>query len=92
MRFLSELNTHLILEGAKIEGNFSEGYYYNEEQYYYSEAEELLNFCKWIDENTGDASRYNIQMLWKAFKNPNDKKLQSQVEKLKLKIKEIKSY
>ena len=83
MNILSELNQHLILDGAKITGTFTEGYQYSEESFYVNEAEEIYQFCKWIDVEVGGASRYNIVMLWDAFKNPGNKSLQKQKNELK---------
>ncbi len=66
---LSERNIHLILDGGRITGSFEEGYYYNEEAMYINEADEILSFCKFVDE-VGGCGPINIQELWFAFKNP----------------------
>ena len=48
-------------------------------------------FCEWVDHNVGGCSKYNIDMLFDAFNNPKDIKLQKSVKQLKEKIKELNS-
>jgi len=92
MKKLSERNATLLLQGAKMEGLFKEGYRYVEEELYMDEAQELFAFCGWIDDNVGGASRFNIASLFQAFKHPNNVDLQKFVADLKRRIDEIKSY
>jgi len=65
---LSERNVHLILDGGRTTGSFEEGYYYKEESMYINEADEILSFCKFLDE-VGGCGPINIQGLWSAFNN-----------------------
>ena len=89
MERLSSLNAHLLCEGAKIEGNFTDGYQHAEENISIYDAGELLGFSKWIDKEVGGASSYNIQTLFKCYKNPNRVSSQTYVSALKTKIKKL---
>lgn len=89
--YLRTISKELLLQGAKNTGSFVEGYYYVEEDLYIDEAEELHAFCKWIDKEIGGASQFNIDTLWLAFKNPTDKGLAYEANKIAEKIKRIKS-
>jgi len=91
MKTLSERNVLLLTEGANIEGNYTDGYYYSEEKMYCDEADILFDFCQWIDQVVGGASRYNIQKLFLAYMNQDDDDLQKFVEDLRSKIEEIKN-
>lgn len=91
MKRLSELNISLLTKGASITGTFVEGYWYSEEEFYCNEADELLKFCEYIDNEIGGAARGNIQMLFSAFKNPTDKFFTYQAQQLKERILEIKN-
>ena len=88
---LSDRNKSLLLEGARTTGSFIEGYYYIEEDLYVDESEELHAFCKWIDKEIGGAGQSNIDTLWLAFKNPTDKGLADEANKIAEQIKRIKS-
>jgi len=90
MRTLPEYAKTLLLQGASAVGNFTNGFDYIEEQVKVTHYDELRIFCKWIDANIGGASRFNIDMLYAAFKNPNDLSLKEQVNELALKIQRIK--
>ena len=72
----------LLLHGASITGNFTEGYFFVEERLYLKDANELFDFCKWIDSNIGGAASGNIDMLFASFKNPQDAALASQAKEL----------
>lgn len=89
MKKISEIGIYLLLEGAKMEGSFVEGLNYNFENFYEYEWELIKKFAKWIDEEVGGASRYNIDQLFKAFINPTDESLQFFVVELKEKIESI---
>lgn len=91
MNKLSERNIALLTNGSRITGSMTEGYYYAEEQLYCDEAKELLEFCKWVDKEIGGCSAYNIQMLFRAFKHPEDKTAQIGAMLLKERIAEIKN-
>ena len=91
MKNLSNTSKALLLEGARTTGSFAEGYYYVEEQLYANQATELQQFCNWIDQNIGGAGSANIDMLFKAFKNPNDPQLATEAQDLAKKIQRIKS-
>ena len=65
---LSERNVHLILDGGRITGSFEEGFFCKEESMYINEADQILSFCKFLDE-VGGCGPINIQGLWRAFNN-----------------------
>ena len=92
MKTLSERNKTLLLEGGRVTGSMIGGYHYVEDRLYINESRELLNFCKWIDENVGGCGSANIDMLFQAFKNPKDVSLKLEVAALKKKIDEINAY
>ena len=91
MERLGIKNKTLLIMGAKIEGNFVGAYQFSEEEFYCDEADEILAFCKWIDNEVGGASQYNIETLFDAWKNPTDYKMKF-VNELKEKIRKIKSF
>ena len=68
---LSERNVFLILDGGRITGSFEEGFFCKEESMYINEADEILSFCKFLDE-VGGCGPINIQHLWSAFCWPED--------------------
>lgn len=86
---LSERNIILLTMGAHIEGTFVKGYSYVEEKLYIDEAEDLYDFCEWIDNEVGGASEDNIKILYRCWKNPNDPVCQAFVAGLRTKIAEI---
>ncbi len=88
---LSERNVHLILDGGRTTGSFEEGYYYKEESMYINEADEMLSFCKFLDE-VGGCGPINIQPLWNAFCNPNMESSKITIEHWKNKFEQIKLY
>jgi hypothetical protein len=90
MKTLPSYAKTLLLYGANITGNFTEGYNYIEESLKINHASELLQFCKWIDENIGGASIHNIDMLFKAFKYPDNAEAVKFATVLAEKIKSIK--
>lgn len=81
----------LLLQGASTLGTFHEGYFFIEERLKMKDANEMYAFCKWIDKNIGGAASGNIDMLFDAFKNPNNAELQKQANELAAKIRYIKS-
>ena len=89
MKELSERNSALLIMGLKTMGTMKEAYFYVEEELYVDEAEELYDFCEWVDENVGGCSSYNIEILFKAYKNPDNVELQEIVADLRTKIAEI---
>lgn len=91
MKNLSISNANLLLQGANVCGTFDEGFSYIEEMVKIKDANELINFCKWIDKNIGGASRYNIQQLFLAYKNPKDAELQKFATDLAKRISEFKN-
>lgn len=78
--------------GARTTGSFLEGYYYFEESLYINEADELYEFCKWIDEEIGGAGPINIDMLWLGFKYPESEYFAKEIAKIKEDMERIKSY
>ena len=89
MENLSERSKFLLCDGAKMCGSFVEGMTYHFEDYYVKEYEEAFAFAEWIDKEIGGASHHNIERLFLAFKNPNDKRHQEFAQDLKRKIEEI---
>ena len=92
MRKLPSYAKSLLIQGSSVTGNFTEGYYFVEERIYSNDAKELFHFCQWIDNNIGGASRFNIDMLFSAYKNPTNVELQNQAKELSDKIKQLRSY
>ena len=80
-----------LLHGASITGTFTEGYYYVEEMLPANKSKEVSDFCKWIDKNVGGAAPANINMLYKAFKNPKEESLQAEVKQLSERIAYLRS-
>lgn len=72
----------LLLQGSSTLGNFTDGYFFIEENLQSKHAKGLFEFCKWIDKNIGGASLYNIDMLFSAYKNPEDEYLTKQASNL----------
>jgi len=91
MKHLPNYAKSLLIHGSGITGNFTEGYYFVEEQIRIKDAGELLPFCQWIDNHIGGASLYNIDMLFMAFKNPTNQELQNEAQQLSDKIKRLRS-
>lgn len=89
MKILSERNSALLIMGLKAMGTMAEAYFYVEEELYCDEAEELANFCEWVDEKVGGCSSHNIDMLFLAYKNPDNAELIHFVENLKTEIARI---
>lgn len=90
MKILPTYAKTLLLQGASTLGNFTEGYFFIEENLKINHASELFDFCKWVDKNIGGASLYNIDMLFSAFKNPNNAELQKQANDLAALIQKFK--
>lgn len=86
MKKLPDYAKSLLLQGASITGNFTEGFYYSEESILINHLKDLLEFCKWIDEHIKGASSKNIDMLFSAYKNPNNVELANQAKELASKI------
>ena len=61
---LSERNVFLILDGGRNTGSFYEGI--RTDQLLQSDYEDILEFCKFLDE-VGGCGPINIQQLWKAW-------------------------
>ena len=61
---LSERNVFLILDGGRNTGSFYEGI--RTDQLYADECEDIIEFCKFLDE-VGGCGPINIQPLWNAF-------------------------
>lgn len=90
METLSSRNAELLCKGASIEGSFEEGIHYIMEDLYVGEATPLTEFAKWIDEEVGGASKYNINTLFLCYKNPNSEEHKAYVKHLKEKIAQFK--
>ena len=91
MKQLPNYAKSLLLQGASTTGTFTEGYFFVEERLQINHSNELCEFCKWIDQNIGGAASGNIDMLFSAFKNPNNTELQKQASELAAKIRYYKS-
>jgi hypothetical protein len=91
MKKLPSYAKSLLLTGASTTGTFSEGYFFIEEQIQVKDANILFEFCKWIDSKIGGAASGNIDMLFSAFKNPNNQELANKANELAETIKYIKS-
>lgn len=81
----------LLLQGAKMTGTFTEGYYAVEEEILATDAVPLLTFAKWIDTHIGGAAAGNIEMLYLAYKNPFSMEYAAKARELAIKIQRIKS-
>ena len=81
----------LLLQGASTTGNFSDGFFFVEENIKTNHAKELQEFCQWIDSNIGGAASGNIDMLFSAFKNPLNAELVNKANELANKIQYFKS-
>ncbi len=90
LKVLGDMNKALLLQG--MGSNMQEAYEYAYEQFYVNEAVKVEAFCKWVDENIGGCGSANIDILFAAFNNPDDKALQEEAAKVKAEIKEIRSY
>lgn len=86
MKKLNERTKALLMQG--IGANMVESFEFCQESLYVNEAREIYEFCKWVDENVGGCSRYNIDRLFEAWKKPTEENMQF-VEELRLKIKQI---
>lgn len=81
----------LLLQGASTTGNFSDGFFFVEENIQINHAKELQEFCQWIDSNIGGAASGNIDMLFSTFKNPLNAELVNKANELANKIQYFKS-
>jgi hypothetical protein len=90
MKKLPDYAKSLILLGLSTIGNCTDGLCYVEEQIKVRDWQELKDFCQWVDANIGGCSRYNIDMLFSAFKNPENDDLQRQANELANRIKSLK--
>jgi hypothetical protein len=91
MKKLGERNVLLISQGVKVTGSFEEGYFYSEESFYVNEADDIFEFCLWVDKEIGGGSSHNMELLFKAFKNPEDKKAVDAAMSIKHQISRIRS-
>lgn len=89
MKKLSERSKIWLLEGSRVTGTMTEGLEYVIEELYMNEIDTLRAFCEWVDTNIGGCSRYNIDMLFNAFINPNDVYAQKQANALAEQIRKI---
>lgn len=90
MKVLPVYAKTLLLKGASITGSFTEAYFFVEESLKINHADELRSFCNWIDEEIGGAASGNIDMLFKAYKNPDDMEAVREAYELAKKIFAIK--
>ena len=80
----------LILHGASTMGNFTDGFLFVEESMRVNDHLEIQEFCKWIDDNIGGAASGNIDMLFTAFKYPNNIEATTKAKELAEKISALK--
>jgi len=93
MKRLTERTKDLLLMGARMDGTFTDGFLFIEEQIYIDEHPKgLYEFCQFIDNEIGGAGSSNIDLFWLAFNNPNDKDIQAQFEVAKKRVAEIRKY
>ena len=92
MKKLGNRNVSLISMGVKATGSFEEGYYYVEEELYIDEADDIFEFCLWVDGEIGGGSSHNMEILFKAFKNPEDEKAVAAAMEIKKAIERIRAY
>lgn len=86
---IRERNAVLLILGLKATGTMEDAWAYVEEQLYINEADELFNFCTWVDHQIGGCSHHNIKWLFKAWKQPDNEKLAKKARELTERIKEI---
>ena len=91
MQKLPNYAKSLLLQGASITGNFSDGYFFVEEALQSNHAKELKEFSQWLDKHIGGAGSKNIDMLFSAFKAPLNEELANQAKALATKIRQMKS-
>ena len=93
MKKLTERTKDLLLMGARMDGTFTDGFLFIEEQIYIHEHPKgLYEFCQFIDNEIGGAGSSNIDLFWLAFNNPNDKDIQTQFEVAKKRVAELRKY
>ena len=85
---LSERNVELILDGGRITGSFEEGFFCKEESMYINEADEILSFCKFLDE-VGGCGPINIHELYFAFNNQESDTAKKVISHWKTKFSEL---
>jgi hypothetical protein len=90
MKKLGIRNVTLLSEGAKTMGSFKEAFCYIEESLYIHEADTIRQFCDWVDDEIGGGSSRNLEILFQAFINPNDKEKVAKANEIKEKIAKIK--
>lgn len=90
MKYLTERQKQMLLNGARITGSFVESVEYNFEDWYTDEYEDIKKFAEWIENEVGGAGRANIDNLYLAFKNPNSRLLQNFKNGVKEKIAALK--
>ena len=88
---MREGTIRLLLRGAKVTGSFVEGFHYVCEDLYTDEVEDACGFCEWIDKEIGGAGKANINMLYRAYKNPDNKSLQKIAQETKERISRLRS-
>ena len=91
MKKLPNYAKALLLQGASTTGTFTEGYFFVEESLQINHANQLFEFCKWIDKNIGGAASGNIDMLFDAYNNPFNAELTNKANELANKIRYYKS-
>jgi len=91
MKKLGTRNVTLLLMGAKMTGTFEEAYSYIEESLYVNEADTIFEFCLWLDVEIGGAGANNIERLFEAFINPDNKEAVEFSLEVKKKIAEMRS-
>lgn len=90
MSQLTQRQKSMILDGARTYGNFTQGLQPFEEYLTPFEAEFLRGFCVWIDQKIGGGGWSNIDLLFDAYSNPENKEMQKEAKSIKNKIESIK--
>ncbi len=89
MEELGIRNITLLCEGLRITGTFIEAYQYSEERFYIQEAHTIMDFCEWADKEIGGGAEGNMEILFQAFINPDNKEAVAAANVIKERIAEI---
>lgn len=82
MKKLGIRTVTLLCQGLKETGTFTDGYFYIEESLYINEADIIYTFCEWADKNVGGGAERNVEILYGAFRFPENKKKVAAAQKV----------
>ena len=86
---LGERNITLLVQGLKTTGNFTDGLSYVEESMYIDEFDTVFEFCKWADKEIGGGGAANMEILFQAFRFPENKEKVAAAMEIKKEIDDI---